>query len=277
MTETIWGSYWKAKGLPPVVRLALPYRASGDNKMEASFSNDDFLLTCRGFLLDEVDGLGAREYDYFTWLEHTIDQPASTANAYKNPTALREALWRTLVKDRVAGGQKASPRHSAILNLPSSFESAAARWTELGWDWLPQQGGYYFRWSGFRVANRNFQLVGKPLDTYFDETVYDDASEYDFAEVFNCADRTAKCRRFMTTRNGYIGWAPDNMHGNDQNQARKGDRIAIIFGCSTPICIRPMAGYFQVLGEAYVQGLMEGEALRFLEEGKCEVTDFIFC
>ncbi|KAE9375137.1 HET-domain-containing protein [Stipitochalara longipes BDJ] len=277
MTEAIWGPYWKAKGQPPVVRSAIPYHASGDRKMNISFSNADLFLTCRGFLLDEVDGLGAREYGYFDWLENTIDQPASETNAYGTFAALKEALWRALVKDRVAGGQKASARHSAILNLPSNFASAAAQWNRLGWDWLPRQGGYYFRWSGFRVANRNFRLVGKPLDTYFEETVPDNASEYDYTEVFSCADRTAKCRRFMTTKKGYIGWAPDNMYGNDHNQVRKGDQIAIIFGCSTPICIRPMAGYFQVIGEAYIQGLMEGEALRFLEERKCEETEFTFC
>jgi len=279
MTETIWGPYWKAKGEPPVVRSALPYRASGDRTMGISFSNADLFLTCRGFLLDKVDGLGAREYGYFDWLEHTIEQPTSDANAYGSPDALIEALWRALVKDRVAGGQKSSARHAAILNLPKDFEPAAKQWTRMGWDWLPRQEGYYFRWSGFRVANQNFRLMGKPLDAYFDEVVPDDASEYDYTEVFSCADRTAKCRRFMTTKNGYLGWAPDNMYGKDHHQVRKGDQIAIIFGCTTPICIRPSptTGYFQVLGEAYVQGLMEGEALEFLKEGQCEETEFTFC
>ena len=277
MTETIWGPYWKTKGRPPVVRLALPYKASGDTKMEVSFSNDNLFLTCRGFLLDEVDGLAAREYGYFQWLKNTIEQPVSEKNAYGSPAALREALWRALLKDRVAGGQKASARHSALLNLPSDFDSAAKRWKKLGWDWLPKQGAYYFRWSGFRIANRSFHLMGNPLDSYFDETVPEDASEYDFTEVFSCADRACKGRRFMTTTKGYLGWAPDNMYGNDQNQVWKGDRIAIIFGCSTPICIRPMGLYFQVLGEAYIQGLMDGEALKFLEHGKCEVRDFMFC
>jgi hypothetical protein len=277
MTETIWGPYWKAKGQPPVVRLALPYRASGDTRMEVSFSNTDLLLTCRGFLLDEVDGLAAREYGYFEWLEDTIEQPISEENAYGSLDALKEALWRALIKDRIAGGQRASARHSALLNLPSDFGSASKRWRELGWDWLPRQIGYYFRWSGFRIANRTFRLMGKPLDSYFDETVPDDASEYDYTEVYNCADRACKGRRFMTTNKGYLGWVPDNMYDNNQNQVWKGDKIAIIFGCSTPICIRPMGGYFQVLGEAYIQGLMDGEALKFLNDSGCELGDFTFC
>ena len=119
--------------------------------------------------------------------------------------------------------------------------------------------------------------MGKPLESYFDETVPEDAVEYDFTEVFNCADRAAKGRRFMTTKKGYLGWVPDNMYGDALSQVLKGDKIAILFGCSTPLCIRPMGVYFQVLGEAYVQGMMEGEALQLLKDGKCEVKDFIFC
>lgn len=81
----------------------------------------------------------------------------------------------------------------------------------------------------------------------------------------------------MTTTNGHLGWVPDNMYGNDENQVRKGDKIAVLFGCSTPIVIRPHGNCFQVLGEAYVQGFMDGEALEFLESGQCESRDFIFC
>jgi hypothetical protein len=38
-----------------------------------------------------------------------------------------------------------------------------------------------------------------------------------------------------------------------------------------------MGGYFQVLGEAYIQGLMDGEALKFLNDSGCELGDFTFC
>jgi hypothetical protein len=59
--------------------------------------------------------------------------------------------------------------------------------------------------------------MGKPLDSYFDEIVPEDASEYDYTGVFNCTDRACKGRRFMTTMKGYLGWVPDNMYGDNQN------------------------------------------------------------
>ena len=277
LTVSIWGPFWRSRGIPLNDQLATPHRASGEKKMEIYFSNYDMHLTCRGFLLDEVDGLSAREKGYFDWASDTIQQSKSLKNAYGGPKGVVEALFKALISDRVAEGLKASERHAAILNLPSSFQIAGPQFQNLGWTWLTNQRGYYFRWGGWRCANRSFKVMGKPLDDYFSDTIPKNASEYDFTEVYSCNNRTGQGRRFMTTLNGYLGWVPDNLYDNDESQVRSGDKIAIIFGCSTPIVIRPRGGYFQVLGESYVHGLMDGEALHFLESGQCQARDFTFC
>ena len=129
----------------------------------------------------------------------------------------------------------------------------------------------------WRLANKKFWLGDRWLDDYFTDRIPDGASEYDYTEVYSCFDRTCKSRRFMTTSNGYLGWAPDNIYGSDEDQTREGDLISIIFGCSTPLVIRPHGKLFQVVGEAYVQGLMDGEAMKFLESGECRIQDFTFC
>jgi len=81
----------------------------------------------------------------------------------------------------------------------------------------------------------------------------------------------------MLTHNGYMGWAPDNIFGSRDAQTKSGDLIAILFGCSTPIVIRPHGEYFKVVGEAYVQGLMDGEAMELLESEKVKARSFTFC
>jgi hypothetical protein len=230
LTAGIYGPFWRQKGHPPVFRPAMPYCASGGKLMEASFSNDDLYLTCRGFLVDEVDGLSARELGFFSWAEHSIDQPISTNNAYGNSDAVVKALYRALVGDRVAGGLRATERHATILSLPSTFVTAGRQFERLKWTWLSKQRNYYFRWSRWRLANRHFRVMGKPLGSYFSETIPDNASEYDYTGVYNCADRMIKGRRFMTTANGHLGWVPDNMYGNDENQVQKGDEVAVLFG-----------------------------------------------
>ena len=60
-------------------------------------------------------------------------------------------------------------------------------------------------------------------------------------------------RSFIKTREGYIGLAPQT--------AVPGDHVCILLGCSTPILLRPAPNnQFQVVGECYVHGLMNGEA-----------------
>jgi hypothetical protein len=277
LTVGIWGPFWRSRGVPPNDRLAMPRRASGERLMEVRFSNDDLHLTCRGFFIDEVDGLSAREHGYFEWAAYSIQQPKSERNAYTSPGGVVESLFRALISDRVAGGLKASERHAVILNLPSTFDIGEEQFKELGWTWLSHQRANYFRWSAWRLANRGLQVLGKPLDEYFSDKIPDSgASEYDYTEVYSCNNRTGEGRRFMTTMDGYLDWAPDNLYGSDESQVKSGDKIAIIFGCSTPMVIRPHGHYFQVLGEAYIQGLMDGEALEFLESGQFRAQDFTF-
>lgn len=293
----LWGPFWTKKGVPELVVAAEPYRASGSSAMEIRFLFDDSHLTCRGFIVDQVASLSARGKGYFEWVEDFIVKPDhlshmyglqgwqedstiqsdQTNNMYGSDERVSEALYRTLVADRVAGGVKAELRHSAILSLPSTFANGCTQFQNLGWNWLASQEGYYFRWENWRRANRNFILMGRKLDEYFTDQIPKDASEYDYTEVYSCFDRTCKTRRFMTTSRGYMGWAPDNIYGSDEEQTKKGDLIVILFGCSTPIVVRPMGQMFQVMGEAYVQGLMDGEGMELFDTAGFPGRNFTFC
>jgi hypothetical protein len=272
----LMGPYWTKKGTPELVEAAIPYRASGNSSPEIFFLDNDPHLTCRGFIIDQIAGLSARGKGYQGWEEASIVQSNQTNNMYNTVDGVSEALYHALVADRVAGGVKASERHAVMLNLPSTFVSGWKQFRRLGWKYLASQDGYYFRWELWRKANKNFNLMGRPLHSYFSDDIPNDASEYDYTEVYACFDRTCKGRRFMTTARGYIGWAPDNIYGNDDAQTKTGDLIAILFGCSTPLVIRPMGACFQVVGEAYVQGLMDGEGLEFLDTAQCWAQNFTF-
>jgi hypothetical protein len=273
----VWGPFWTQDEPVQDAMARISYRASGKTPPEASFSNDNLHLTCRGFLIDKIAGLSARGAGYFSWLEESIVQPDYRRSVYGDYANTAKALYHALVLDRVGNGQTASDLHAAILSLPSTFQAADPQFRKLGWKWLTDQGGYYFRWETWRLANKKFWLGDRWLDDYFTDRIPDGASEYDYTEVYSCFDRTCKSRRFMTTSNGYLGWAPDNIYGSDEDQTREGDLISIIFGCSTPLVIRPYGKLFKVVGEAYVQGLMDGEAMKFLESGEYPIQDFTFC
>ncbi|KAH7410471.1 heterokaryon incompatibility protein-domain-containing protein [Phaeosphaeria sp. MPI-PUGE-AT-0046c] len=65
-------------------------------------------------------------------------------------------------------------------------------------------------------------------------------------------------RRGMASERGSIGLVPMN--------ARAGDVVAVLTGGRVPIILRPEAGYYTVVGDAYVHGIMDGEAMRDTNE-----------
>jgi hypothetical protein len=60
-------------------------------------------------------------------------------------------------------------------------------------------------------------------------------------------------RMFMRTQNGRIGFVP--------RDSQEGDVIAVLSGCRVPMVLRPRDGYYIVVGDAYVHGIMDGEAI----------------
>ena len=66
-------------------------------------------------------------------------------------------------------------------------------------------------------------------------------------------------RRLVNTQLGRLGLAP--------SPVRKSDLVCILFRCSVPILLRWQQDavtdeeYFQIIGECYIHGIMEGEAL----------------
>ncbi|KAI0440071.1 heterokaryon incompatibility protein-domain-containing protein [Xylaria telfairii] len=62
--------------------------------------------------------------------------------------------------------------------------------------------------------------------------------------------------RLMVTSKGLIGLAPE--------KAMKGDLVCVLFGCSVPVLLRQSSGdeTFILVGECFVDGFMEGEALK---------------
>jgi hypothetical protein len=74
-------------------------------------------------------------------------------------------------------------------------------------------------------------------------------------------------RRLLVTNDGYIGLGPI--------KARQGDHVCILYGCSVPAILREINGGFSLIGEAYVHGCMDGEALTLVNEGKLSEKEWI--
>jgi hypothetical protein len=75
--------------------------------------------------------------------------------------------------------------------------------------------------------------------------------------------RWSSKRRFCVTKNGALACVPKT--------ARRGDIICVLFGSEVPYVLRPTRrGFYWVVGECYVHGIMHGESLSH----DTEVTEF---
>ncbi|KAK7422721.1 hypothetical protein QQX98_001509 [Neonectria punicea] len=248
------GAFWTPG--TPEPRPETIYCASGQRSPQYSFLADGQLLKCRGIVLDTV-------------LRCAIDEWRSVYS--DTPKA-----YSALLLGRVSNGEHVSGRHDALLNLPRTYESAFEQFEALEWPWLKEQHKYYRRWIRWNEAHSEINMGGKCLGDYFTDQIPKDASEFDYAEVYLAADRSLMGRRLMFTKKGYLGWAPDNACGTLEDQIQLGDMVCVVFGCSTPLVIRRVGENHHVLGEAYVEGMMDEQAIGLLEQSALVEQELVF-
>ena len=86
-------------------------------------------------------------------------------------------------------------------------------------------------------------------------------------------------KRLFVSEKGYIGWGPET--------TQEGDRVVVLNGGEMPFIVReleaPSPGSTEkdalactLVGESYVHGLMNGQALKNVEEGKSSIHKFEF-
>jgi hypothetical protein len=64
-------------------------------------------------------------------------------------------------------------------------------------------------------------------------------------------------RKLFGTKDGYIGLGDDTLKADDL--------VCVLFGGKMPFILRRMEGYYKFIGECYLHGIMESEAV---EEGR---------
>lgn len=125
--------------------------------------------------------------------------------------------------------------------------------------WLTMCGG--LEESATAVANsiserriNDFQLF-EDWETWFrgPRTTYQ-TSDLRLRTVTDNIASVSKGRSFFTTGDDRMGWAPKN--------SVPGDVVAVLTGGRVPIVLRPEAGYYVVIGDAYMHGFMDGEAMK---------------
>jgi hypothetical protein len=61
-------------------------------------------------------------------------------------------------------------------------------------------------------------------------------------------------RKFFITANGhFFGLGPDGL--------QSGDVVVVLYGCSVPVVLRAVEQQYKLVGECYIHGLMDGQAI----------------
>ncbi|KAI1078503.1 heterokaryon incompatibility protein-domain-containing protein [Whalleya microplaca] len=267
-------------------RGALQYNATGAEKPQVIFSDDGQRLTCKGVLVDILDGVGgmadARHPNSDVILEpciqsispiNTLDLsdkgiPSTSSMAEPEKVALATTVGKEIVLSLAHGRgdiylQWAAP----ILRFLKEFKEMAFKGIRDGINLKEDDCvAWYDLNKSLLVRGMTLEEICENIEPS-DETELRQESETErktdgqypvFVERFSHTTGMKELtRRLITTEKGYVGTAP--------RQARKGDVVCVLFGCSVPVILspRPIAGnVYEFIGEAYMEGFMNGEALK---------------
>jgi hypothetical protein len=123
------------------------------------------------------------------------------------------------------------------------------------------------------VPRRGGTVVWDESEFNFDDDSgdeYDDGSlvKYYISHAQSNCRSTTRGRSFFRTSRGYMGVTTEGVS--------EGDLICVLFGGQVPYCLqRQDDEEYKLVGECYCHGIMDGEAMKDLSEGKYTARDFI--
>jgi hypothetical protein len=82
-------------------------------------------------------------------------------------------------------------------------------------------------------------------------------------EALEWATNALAWRRLIGTHQGRVGLTIP--------AAKAGDSIMVLLGCNVPMVLRPDGDYWQLVGECYLHGVMDGEVAESVKHGELKV------
>jgi len=241
------------------------YHATLDRKAGFQVDSKASLLSCQAIIIGEVDGLGASYYQSYhsTKPEDALVQPENVNNPYESDAGLCDALWRALTGSRTPGGKPAPNRYDSLLRC-SLFPEAAKEKSPIA------VGRGRAAFNLLLQQNSTFRIAGRELASYFPTSGGPDPE--DARDALERIFRFLRSRRLILTSKGHIGLGP--------HATRRGDIVVLLLGCNVPMLVRPVVSrpkHYKLVGGCYLQGFMEGEAMRELDGGVLRLEMIVLC
>jgi hypothetical protein len=88
------------------------------------------------------------------------------------------------------------------------------------------------------------------------------------------ASRFVEAMRNVTTGRRLFSMGPEDEVGLGPSLVQPGDQICVLFGCPMPLCLRYKGGGFLLVGESYLHGYMQGQAIGMWRKGGLQAHIF---
>lgn len=265
---------------------ALTYAAAGNTSPQAQFTETGQVLRLQGIVLDAIDGLAGTPGGQHSHsdLSDPVVQPTSPFNCladlelgvsssraidkqYGELDVVGDIMREDVLMSLVVGRADDCLHHKAEPRLLNTELHASLAPTG---DCEDKQSDLRREFLAWLQLNANFKVCSRTLGTLLGlcSTTKYDAKALPVPSKPTRKDYSGLLRRFHTTTGadawdmrlavtlqGYVGMAP--------RAARKGDLICVVLGYSVPAVLRRRDdSTFEFVGECYMQGFMEGQALQ---------------
>ncbi|KAF2184176.1 hypothetical protein K469DRAFT_634359 [Zopfia rhizophila CBS 207.26] len=255
------------------------YSASLHTEPNVSFTSDLQQLNCEGILLDRINTLtnpldqirtsylpSSNAFDRdssqstalsdssinFRWQDKISTNVSGTSEL---ASQIARSLMRCLVLDR---GDHYLNRQAPEQKYMKEFLTCIADTMDDALDVDVCFPAWFRANQCFRIQDFNLRTLARILiggSRMRCREVSNRSNRESFISRFH--DTTVKmARRLAVSDTGLLATAP--------KQAKKGDFICVLFGCSVPVVLRQCGstGAYRFIGECYVDGFMNGEAMQ---------------
>lgn len=224
-----------------------PHRAHGTSSAKLAFDENDRLLRINGLQIDEIKicsrPLETKEFHLkkpfgdneltieYIWRDICKRDQFNLSGQYLNGEDCHVfACMQTLSNGCV---QIASREKMPYHEIPKSR-------------WLEQEAMYLVKAFG------KSDIVALDLSQIAEEA----ENKHKEEQWSRSANGASKNRIFAKTNKGYYVLGP--------KVTQPGDIVCVLFGGKLPFCLRPLGDRYLLVGECYVHGLMNGEAMEMM-------------
>lgn len=258
------------------------YHCSLNEPSHARFDLPGGKITVQGLVVDRIKYVSRKRGPYDDGCHSEWSSMVSKLNALN--VVLAEAHWQTWRRTLVADCSRSRPTllfnptwHDHLMNavhvlteiVTAPNQTYSSKMERFHISLQRETGRGRIRYTFQRGAVAHF------LDESSGRAWPGQEHEEAQADERSLTEEVTRNRKFCITELGRMGLVPESTEA--------GDRMVVLFGMQTPAVLRPLApvsveggpACYQLLGESFVHGLMDGEAIRAMEMGDLHADEIV--